>query len=111
MILHFYLTLILLILIGKLAQNELNMRWRNKYMQFWIDYDNDNDEEESSSSSGSESDTSRLWDLAHIFSVKELNKPEPKMCSWGDDCGLVACSKWVTEGRAPWYSCLDCQVE
>ena len=69
------------------------------------------DEEESSSSSGSESDTSRLWDLAHIFSVRELNKPEPKMCSWGDDCGLVACSKWVTEGRAPWYSCLDCQVE
>ena len=33
------------------------------------------------------------------------------MCSWGDDCGLVACSQWKAIGRAPWNSCLDCQLE
>ena len=55
-----------------------------------------------------------VWDLTKIFSVKELNKSKPKMCSHGEtekDCQLVACSKWHSKGQSSWFSCLDCQVE
>ena len=68
-------------------------------------------EEEESEASGAEEE----WDLTKIFTIKELNKKKPTMCDRANDgdvnCGLVACSRWESEGRAPWNSCLDCQVK
>ena len=61
-----------------------------------------------------EEEDGEVWDLTKIFTVKELNKSKPKMCSHGKtekECELVACSKWESKGQSPWFSCLDCQVE
>ena len=50
-----------------------------------------------------------MWELTKIYTVKELKKSKPIMCST-EDCILVACSRWEsTEGGMPWNSCLDCQ--
>jgi hypothetical protein len=51
-----------------------------------------------------------MWDLTKIYTVKELKKSKPIMCST-EDCNLVACSRWEsTEGGKPWNSCLHCQA-
>ena len=47
--------------------------------------------------------------LVLIFSVEELNDPDPKMCSH-KDCSLSACSKWEWGGGET-YLCLDCQLK
>ena len=51
-----------------------------------------------------------MWELTKIYTLNELKKSKPIMCS-NEDCGLVACSRWEsTEGGKPWNSCLDCQA-
>ena len=50
-----------------------------------------------------------MWELTKIYTVKELKKSKPIMCST-EDCNHLACSRWVSiEGGTPWNSCLDCQ--
>jgi hypothetical protein len=50
-----------------------------------------------------------MWELIKIYTVKELKKSKPIMCST-EGCNHVACSRWEsTEGGKPWNSCLDCQ--
>ena len=50
-----------------------------------------------------------MWELTKIYTVKELKKSKPIMCST-EDCNHIACSRWVSiEGGTPWNSCLDCQ--
>ena len=50
------------------------------------------------------------WELTKIYTLNELKKSKPIMCS-NDNCGLVACSRWEsTDGGKPWNSCLDCQA-
>ena len=50
-----------------------------------------------------------MWELTKIYTVKELKKSKPIMCST-EDCNRIACSRWVSiEGGKPWNSCLDCQ--
>jgi hypothetical protein len=51
-----------------------------------------------------------MWELTKIYTLNELKKFKPIMCS-NEDCDLVACSRWEsTEGGKPWNSCLDCQA-
>ena len=51
-----------------------------------------------------------MWELTKIYTLNELKKSKPIMCS-NEDCDLVACSRWEsTEGGKPWNSCLDCQA-
>jgi hypothetical protein len=50
-----------------------------------------------------------MWELTKIYTVKELKKSKPIMCST-EDCNHIACSRWDSiEGGTPWNSCLDCQ--
>ena len=50
------------------------------------------------------------WDLTKIYTLNELKKSNPIKCSY-KDCGLVACSQWVsTGGMMSLNSCLDCQA-
>ena len=55
------------------------------------------------------------WDLTKIFTIRELLKAKPTMCDRANDgkvnCGLVACSRWESNGQKPWNSCLDCQLK
>ena len=57
-------------------------------------------------------DADETWDLQFIFSVKDLTKSKPVMCSH-DDCNLVACSKWVSNlnPENSWFTCIDCQEQ
>ena len=49
------------------------------------------------------------WKLRKIYSMDELMKSKPIMCS-NFDCDLVACSRWEsTEDGNPWFLCLNCQ--
>jgi len=52
-----------------------------------------------------------MWELTKIYTLNELKKSKPIMCS-NEDCDLVACSRWEsTEGeKTSWNSCLDCQA-
>ena len=55
-------------------------------------------------------DADDMWELTKIYTLNELKKSKPIMCS-NDNCGLVACSRWEsTDGGKPWNSCLDCQA-
>ena len=60
--------------------------------------------------SGGDGEANVGWDLTKIFTLKELKKSNPTMCSY-KDCCLVACSQWVsTGGMMSRNSCLDCQA-
>jgi len=55
-------------------------------------------------------DAEDMWELTKIYTLIELKKSKPIMCS-NDYCDLVACSQWEsTDGGKPWNSCLDCQT-
>jgi hypothetical protein len=50
-----------------------------------------------------------MWTLTKNYTVKELKKSEPIMCST-EDCNHVACSRWESDkGGMVWDTCLDCQ--
>jgi hypothetical protein len=50
-----------------------------------------------------------MWELTKIYTVKELKKSKPIMCST-KGCNHVACSKWEsTEGGVICHTCVDCQ--
>ena len=50
-----------------------------------------------------------MWELTKIYTVKELKKSKPIMCST-ENCNHIVCSRWESiEGGKPWNSCLDCQ--
>jgi len=64
------------------------------------------------SSSNDEGDGEEVWELKKVFSVKELKKSKPTMCSHcgtDEECDLVACSVWVSSLDGNWFSCLDHQ--
>ena len=59
---------------------------------------------------GGDGEANERWELTKIFTLNELKKSNPTMCSY-KDCGFVACSQWVsTEGTMSRNSCLDCQA-
>jgi hypothetical protein len=58
-----------------------------------------------------EEEVGGMWELTKIYTMKELKKSQPTMCST-KDCDLVACSRWESiEGGKPWDTCVDCQKE
>jgi hypothetical protein len=68
-----------------------------------------NDDGDVTNKEEEEEEEGEMWELTKIYTVKELKKSKPIMCST-KDCKLVACSMWKpTEGGKPWNSCLVCQ--
>jgi len=63
------------------------------------------------SSSNDKGDGEEVWELKKVFSVKELKKSKPNMCSHcgTDECELVACSVVSSLDGNRWFSCLDHQ--
>jgi len=64
-------------------------------------------ENEADSSDGSDTETEE-WDLAHVYTIKEMEKEERQMCE-EDNCDRVACCRWES-GNDQWFLCLDCQA-
>ena len=59
---------------------------------------------------GGDGEANERWELTKIFTLNELKKSNPTMCSY-KDCGFVACSQWEsTGGMMSRNSCLDCQA-
>jgi len=59
-----------------------------------------------------EEEQDELYDLKIIFSMKELSKSKPRLCS-GEGCKLAACCVWASNLNPdePWYYCVDCQEQ
>lgn len=59
-----------------------------------------------------EEEQEELYDLKIIFSIKELSKSKPRLCS-GEGCKLAACCVWASNlsPDEPWYYCVDCQEQ
>ncbi|KAL7550777.1 hypothetical protein ACHAWF_013987 [Thalassiosira exigua] len=68
------------------------------------------EEDEAPAAKPYESGDEETWELAVIFSAKEIRKSKPIMCM-SDHCDLVACSEWKCNvpDEPVWRTCLDCQ--
>jgi len=65
-------------------------------------------EESKEQDDADDDDDDEQWAVKRMITSDEIDSDSPLLCQT-DECTMIACAVWISDGGETWNSCLDCQ--